>query len=710
MFETIFTFSSHSHTSAPTRLVLTHVDDTIHQASAQSLEEDAPALVTVYMDPRDCHDSLVQIVALSDDVVRIECSMEVCTKRVVALHVCVCTSTFLSRVTNGGFPSEEALILLARATWRDAHLPTPHLQSHRPDVVTSSTHVPSLWRDWILFPHQQRSLAWMQHMESQLPMRINYSGNIRIAEGWYLDTETECLTRSPSTREAHLRGGVCANEPGSGKTAIILRLLSDTSSEGTDPVTDPVVDTFVYSTKATLIILPLNLISQWSSEIKKFLHDDVRVLKIVRAQDLRYVTMTSLCNNYDIVLTTFYFLKNCRGYTDLVDAALGGRPRARASISSWARQRNHEEPLLEAVRWRRIVVDEIHGTFESARDLRMLHLFNARALWGLTGTLTLDSEALYTFLEREKSHHPNLMQSIVTNAVRCDDDSQLEIHYKPLRRVERVDVSREERIHMEHVDNAEDEIRLTSFVDGTINDDVVEPEEQFRRARQIERERLTLRIMEYRRTMDVLNNTLSDLENESCRGDTRDTTLRELTRLDNLRITDENELQTLDNRAEDLKRRLREMETNDTTHIYGLGTKMQRVGELLCSLQMESSILFVQWKSMVRGVRVYLRSIGVRVFHLEGNTSHREATLAEFRRGGVLVLCMEESFAGLHLAHVKTIVFAHAIVGDVGTVHRLERQAIARCIRHGQTSDVDVYSFVVSESDEEVLWRETHAV
>jgi SNF2 family DNA or RNA helicase len=40
----------------------------------------------------------------------------------------------------------------------------------------------------------------------------------------------------------------------------------------------------------------------------------------------------------------------------------------------------------------------------------------------------------------------------------------------------------------------------------------------------------------------------------------------------------------------------------------------------------------------------------------------------------------------------------HAIVGDRKQVERLEEQAIARCVRHGQTEQVKVYSFVMTET------------
>ena len=47
--------------------------------------------------------------------------------------------------------------------------------------------------------------------------------------------------------------------------------------------------------------------------------------------------------------------------------------------------------------------------------------------------------------------------------------------------------------------------------------------------------------------------------------------------------------------------------------------------------------------------------------------------------GGVLLLCLEESFAGLHLPNAANVIFAHALVGEVAQIRRLEAQAVARC-------------------------------
>ena len=122
----------------------------------------------------------------------------------------------------------------------------------------------------------------------------------------------------------------------------------------------------------------------------------------------------------------------------------------------------------------------------------------------------------------------------------------------------------------------------------------------------------------------------------------------------------------------------------------------------------EPIVLFVQWKTMMRGTRTFLRNEDIRVFTLDGNSHQRSATLQEHLNGGVLLLCMEDSFAGLHLPHARNIIFAHAIVADVGTVKMLEQQAIARCVREGQTSQVTVHSFMVADSAEERHWTGTH--
>ena len=119
-------------------------------------------------------------------------------------------------------------------------------------------------------------------------------------------------------------------------------------------------------------------------------------------------------------------------------------------------------------------------------------------------------------------------------------------------------------------------------------------------------------------------------------------------------------------------------------------------------------VFLVQWKCITKNVRAVLRGSQLRVFTLEGNGSQRARTLEQFAEGGVLLLSLEDSFAGLHLPHARHVVFTHAIVGSPERVRAVEYQAISRCLRHGQTGSVFVHSIVVSELAEEDMWRVAH--
>jgi hypothetical protein len=422
--------------------------------------------------------------------------------------------------------------------------------------------------------------------------------------------------------------------------------------------------------------------------------------------------MNSVCNDYDIVLTTFNFLRSCKAYVDLVDAAMGGRPRSRASISAWCRQKNHNEPILEAVEWRRVIVDEIHQMFDVSRDLRSLQLFDPHCLWGLSGTLATDTDGaqhMYILLAREKAHHPNMLASLIHSAIRSH--APLPNPSATLHEVRRVHVTKRERLYVgeetRDVMEVEDEIRRLSFVDSMEGDESME--DAHARKQHKEHTQLSSQLDSFHRTICVLKRMCSDLRHELSQdlhsGGLRDTLQQTLRELNNVQ-----------QRRDNMTRRTKVITHSETANgdgaaISDIGTKMREIGCLLSSFPVsEPLVMFVQWKTMMRGTRTFLRNMSEdrRVFTLDGNTHQRTSTLQEHLKGGILLLCMEDSFAGLHLPHARNIIFAHAIVADVSTVKMLEQQAIARCVREGQTRQVTVHSFMVADSAEERHWTGTH--
>ena len=636
----------------------------------------------------------------------------------------------------------------------------------------------------------------MRRLEREAPKPLTYPGNLRITDAWYVDTENECFTTDASTREAHLTGGICSDGTGTGKTATLLYLMAASLEEEEDedqtedepPPTTGAAMGRRYTSKGTLVILPLNLVSQWQTELTKFLEGQagsrpLRVAWLVQGKDVRHLSLRDLCDA-DLVVTTFHFLRASKPYAELVESALGHQPRTRVVLSAWARQPGHTEPIVEAVHWRRVVVDEIHQAFESARDLRQLRLLQSRVLWGLTATPVLDTEHaqhLYLFLGREKGHHPNLLAQVIAHAVRGTPSALV----APTPSLELVQLNLEERLHLQtsEVTSDEDVVKLTTFVDVSDHEragDAATLEEQFRAARDRELATLRAKADGHERAVEILERAGAELEAElqlladrcaagdvlaEARADaaraTAEVHARDLAQARQFRDAERSKADRCEASATFVQERIAALHAQEETcsicmeaksgvitpcaHLFcsacirrhlqqtggwcpvcratldardltgvtlsgGIGSKMTRVGELLLSLGAEPVILFLQWRQMRRGVAAYLRGIGCRVLQLDGNTSQRASTLTEFATGGgTLLLVLEDSFAGLHLPHVRHVVFAHAIVGDRAHVEHLERQAIARCVRHGQTRDVLVYSVVVADCAEEHVWRRTHS-
>ena len=150
------------------------------------------------------------------------------------------------------------------------------------------------------------------------------------------------------------------------------------------------------------------------------------------------------------------------------------------------------------------------------RDVRLLRLFRYDALWGLSGTPILDTEqaqALYTLLEREKAHHPNLLAALIARAVRCDADASGSCAARTARHLRLVTLSAEERMHVAEAGatDVEAEVRMTSFVDAAAQSDAVRDlDEHFRAARARERAAIEARAVGHARAATILAQTLAE--------------------------------------------------------------------------------------------------------------------------------------------------------------------------------------------------------
>ena len=118
-------------------------------------------------------------------------------------------------------------------------------------------------------------------------------------------------------------------------------------------------------------------------------------------------------------------------------------------------------------------------------------------------------------------------------------------------------------------------------------------------------------------------------------------------------------------------------------------------------------LIFAQWKKVLKSLKVILTDSQLPVMILEGNMSQRNFILKEFKKnGGILLLCISDSFAGIRLENVKYIIFSHALIGNYNTVKSMEIQAIGRALN--DNSEINVMSFVTADTREEMIWRKMH--
>lgn len=694
---------------SPTSTTCTLRSDTAHRAARLPWERRAEHLAAVVA---ECTAFRLAAEVENDVVVR----------AVVEVH----RARFGAQMQLGAtLAGEVALVGLLAACWRDL-VRLPHAQE-RPLLVEAVQPVGDGMDDaaLVLWAHQRQSLAWMQQLEELAALTpLRYEGNLPIADGWYVDTERECFTRDPSWREARVRGGVLADWAGAGKTAIVLRHCAERPR--------PTADVAARASRGTLVVLPLNLTTQWLLEAARF----CPTAHVVDMTSLRLVTLDDLLHA-DVVLTTFQFLRENRSYAHLVEEAVCAtmhvdrrHARSRAAVAAYGRQ-GGRAPILESVHWHRIVVDEMHEALSSARNQKALSTLSSDLCWGVTATpdaVGVDAaQQHYWLLQREKAHHPNLLHHLLHRCIRCtrptvdgrvyDHGCRNDLIAVHACHREREGIARAREGSLAEV------VRQCTAPHEMLTDEV----------EALDADALLAR---HRRAQEVLQRELALLPagDEARRAQLESCIAAEERRLGFVRerigsLVDGQEqcsvcqddvcgvmlpcAHTFCRRciaALDACPLCRHTEGGGMppVGIVRYGTKLTYIAQLCASLN-EPVILVAQWKQMLHRIRAVLRGRGIETHTLEGNGQQRRKALRSFEGGGgVLLLNLNDSFAGLHLPHAQHIVFSHAIVADRDAVRAIEYQAIARCLRHGQTGDVRVYSLVMADCEEEALWHVTH--
>ena len=247
---------------------------------------------------------------------------------------------------------------------------------------------------------QRCSLDWMRHTETLVRSRrssVRFAQDIPIAGSWSFDHHMGAFSRTAgSVSSLHMRGGVVVDGCGMGKTAVAIRLISETAR--VSPADVPRWnDAELIQTNATLVVVPPHLAPQWVSEVRRTAAH-LRVVMLIGVKDLRGSTLQDVMDA-DIVVTSVMCLRS-RLYCDLVESRMHSmlfRPdvatlkdrrafRSRACAGIFARRVRQVGDytgavVFEAFAWKRVIVDEFAQSFAAA--IRVLRNISANFWWGL---------------------------------------------------------------------------------------------------------------------------------------------------------------------------------------------------------------------------------------------------------------------------------------------------------------------------------------
>lgn len=636
--------------------------------------------------------------------------VDVANGSVLSCELCVDEAAFLAQVATG-VRGELAIISVISQMWRSAHM-----HQRCPALPTAHEAQQFTWPGTDVEPHahQRASLAWMQCVEHEITTKtpLSYTKEIRVGTStWYVDQYREVLTQTATHVPFHCRGGILCDGTGMGKTATVLALIAASSV--------PPATTNPYASKATLLVVPINLPDQWCDEIARYIGADIKLRRLLRKRDLDDVSMSDLLDA-DIVLTTVAFLRNSRPYQSCIEREarrLGTYDpkelRHARLFRCLARLHGLVEPVVECVQWRRVVVDEVHELISSTRDWRYITSLPTDILWGITATPELRdhrAHGLYGLLqnaEHHPLHHPNLLAAIVSHRVRGTVTAPLvstDVHHVPMNPSERELFDQTGRARMPLAETIE---RLSSgtssypydMLASNIACDPLHLERSLQRA--IGTTECAMPIRPWMRAASQALVTQSHTC-QICMERTSDS----ITACGHLYC------------AECLHRALhatgdrcpmcRMLLAREDTWVFlpnRVPSKVARLNQLLCGAR-GHTIVFSQWMHTLRTLRALLRSSSTPAYMLEGTVQHRSNTLRAFTEsGGVLLVCLAGSFAGLHLPQVSTVIFAHALVESRTAIETIETQALARALRFGNKHNVRVMTLVAPDCDEERLWQ-----
>ena len=120
-------------------------------------------------------------------------------------------------------------------------------------------------------------------------------------------------------------------------------------------------------------------------------------------------------------------------------------------------------------------------------------------------------------------------------------------------------------------------------------------------------------------------------------------------------------------------------------------------------------IIFMEWETVMNRIKEILRELNISSEVCKGNKASREKAISRFNspEGRIIMLCSAYASHGTNLTKANKIAIINPIGGTAKYREDIEDQAIARAKRIGQKRDIDVIRFVIRNTIEEDLYKES---
>lgn len=726
------------------RAVIVGISDHCGVAFVRSLESGAVMEIDYPFHERSV--SLCEVIRASN-CFRIE--VDICDDMATRHHLTVQRDAFLGDI-HYGIKGEYHIVSLMLSVYQTCSLPrSMYKDDHEPNFADSGDRVEDDSFVMPLRPHQSESLKWLRYREANPYVSYRYCIVISDTE-WCLDIRNECFrpTKACSSMHMTFKGGLLVDGIAMGKTATMIALISSSSDVIHTRRMSHVSTSYI--ARASLVIVPISLPMQWISEIRKCTGESLRVVRLINGKDMKNIDMHTLMMA-DVVITTFAFLRASKPYLELIDKVCNPNRsideerrkagRNKAAIMCWSRHAHQTDPVLEGIHWPRIILDEVHETLESKQDAKLLRNFSFDFMWGLSASRAND---ISTFA------------GIVMDDIQIDAIRSAIIDARNVRGTPNADVLPKANLNLidhDPVGEAQEDDTYASATDairrcnalGTEDADILccAPEN----ALDVPRIKLERTREEF--FLDAIRAVLNMILMHAEAPDGNLLVCGSRLALFHDRIA-------MKERFLDMcERSLRHDEKQCVICLHEHSNCMLSCGHMFCKecilKHLSSStacplcrffpvskadcvqivpglknpkmwttiravtnfkgrtILFAQWRDMIRMFRYALRACGTDVYVLEGSSIQRAAMLHQFASisQGAMLICAEESFLGLRIPYAGQILFAHAFLGD--NIEEWERRAIS-CVANDDEKRIIIQSMVLARSQEELLWRSTHCM